>query len=118
VKIPHDSSNDRPRGGCDCLPRPDASPPLEVGPAPALSASPSDTPSPDAPPGETYVLRYEDRWFGIEKRVTFEAEDIAAALALMEHEPIGNWAELTKDGTVLCRRERTPGGGADYWTVD
>ncbi len=96
MKIPHDNRDDRPHAGCDCLPRPE-----EAG-----------------PPAQTYVLRYEDRWFGIEKSVTFEAEDVAAALAMMEHEPIGRWAELSRDGMLVCRRGRTPGGDADYWTVD
>jgi len=66
----------------------------------------------------TYILRYQDAWFGIEKRVAFEAEDVAAALAMMEREPIGGWAELSKDGEVICRRGHEPGGATDYWVVD
>lgn len=96
MTIPQETPNAR-GGGCACLQRPD------------------DRPPPVLP---SFVLRYEDRWFGIEKRVTFKAEDVAAALAMMEHEPIGGWAELTLDGKVVCRRGRTPGGDADYWTVD
>ena len=107
MKIPHDNRDDRPRGGCDCLPRPtDAREPRAA------------TPQPEPRPVDTYMLRYEDRWFGLEKRVTFEAGDLAAALALMEHEPIGSWAELTKDGKTVCRRGRTPSGDTDDWTVD
>ncbi|WP_144037796.1 hypothetical protein [Sphingopyxis sp. KK2] len=86
-------------GGCDCLPRP-----LRAEPVPA--------------PAATYVLRYEDRWFGVEKRVAFDAPDLVAALAMMEHEPIGRWAELSLDGVLVCRRGGEPGGAADYWVVD
>ena len=103
MKIPHEFPSER-SGGCACLSRP-----ADDGPERSV---------PPAPPTETYILRYEDRWFGIEKSVTFEAEDVAAALALMEHEPIGSWAELRRNGTLVCRRGRTPAGDADYWTVD
>ena len=54
----------------------------------------------------------------MEKRVAFEAEDVAAALVMMEREPIGAWAELTQDGNVICRRGFEPGGAADYWVID
>jgi hypothetical protein len=65
-----------------------------------------------------FVLRYEDRWFGLEKRVAFAAPDVAAALAMMELEPIGRWAELSRDGELICRRGGEPGGAADYWVAD
>lgn len=84
-------------GECDCLPPPDA---------------------PAAPALTTYILRYQDAWFGMEKRVAFEAEDLAAALLMMEREPIGQWAELTRDGNMICRRGHEPGAAADYWVVD
>lgn len=88
-----------PRGGCDCLP-------LPAGDAPAM------------PPPNTYVLRYEDRWFGIEKHVAFEAADLVAALALAESEPVGSWAELSDgEGVLICRRGGAL-GAADYWSVD
>ena len=54
----------------------------------------------------------------MEKRVAFEAEDVAAALVMMEREPIGDWAELTQDGEIICRRGHEPGGATDYWVVD
>ena len=88
-------------GGCDCLPRP-------IDPAPP----------PIAPPAKTFVLRYQDAWFGMEKRVAFEAEDVAAALVMMAREPIGGWAELLHDGEVICRRGHEPGRAPDYWVVD
>lgn len=101
MKIPQENPNSSARGGCDCLPRPvDAEPPT------------------DAPVLATYVLRYQDAWFGMEKRVAFEAEDVAAALAMMEREPIGAWAELSQDGAVICRRGHEPGGATDYWVAD
>lgn len=92
MKLPQDYPSGSSDGECDCLPRPD--------------------------PLTTYVLRYQDAWFGMEKRVAFEAEDVAAALVMMEREPIGAWAELTQDGNVICRRGFEPGGAADYWVVD
>ena len=92
-------NNGVPRGGCDCLPRP-------AGDAPAM------------PPPNTYVLRYEDRWFGIEKHVAFEAADLVAALALAESEPVGSGAELSDgEGVLICRRGGAL-GAADYWSVD
>ena len=94
MKLPQDYPSGSSDGECDCLPRPET---------PALT---------------TYVLRYQDAWFGMEKRVAFEAEDVAAALVMMEREPIGAWAELTQDGNVICRRGFEPGGAADYWVVD
>src|SRR3546814_16544037 len=54
----------------------------------------------------------------MERRVAFEAEDVAAALAMLEREPIGEWAELSSEGEVICRRGHEPGGAADYWVVD
>lgn len=98
MKIPQQYSSGSGDGECDCLPRPDA--PAE---APVLT---------------TFVLRYQDAWFGMEKRVAFEAQDVAAALVMMEREPIGAWAELTQDGITMCRRGFEPGGAADYWVVD
>lgn len=91
-------------GGCACLPRPP-----DMDPGFDISA---------APPALAFVLRYQDRWFGVEKRVAFEAPDVAAALAMMEHEPIGGWAELSLDGAIVCRRGGEPGGAADYWVAD
>lgn len=91
-------------GGCDCLP-----------PPPRRESA--DTPAPPAPT-PAFVLRYEDRWFGIEKRVVFDAPDTATALALIEHEPIGRWAELSQDGVVICRRGGEPGDAVDYWVAD
>jgi hypothetical protein len=85
-------------GECDCLP-----PPENIAEARTLT---------------TFVLRYQDAWFGMEKRVAFEAEDVAAALAIMEREPIGEWAELASGGKIICRRGFEPGGAADYWVVD
>ncbi|HKX88464.1 MAG TPA: hypothetical protein VJM13_04580 [Sphingopyxis sp.] len=98
MKLPQEYPSGSGDGECDCLPRPDA--------------------LPDAPMLTTYVLRYRDAWFGMEKRVAFEAEDVAAALAMMEREPIGEWAELTSKGETICRRGFEPGGAADYWVVD
>lgn len=92
-------------GGCDCLPRPTAE-------------DRGADPTPRASAATPFVLRYEDRWFGLEKRVTFAAPDVAAALAMMELEPIGRWAELSRDGAVICRRGGEPGGAADYWVAD
>jgi hypothetical protein len=97
MTLPQEYPSGSSDGECDCLPPPD------VSAAPALT---------------TYVLRYQDAWFGMEKRVAFEAEDVAAALAMMEREPIGAWAELSKDGDVICRRGHEPGGASDYWVVD
>ncbi|AJA09338.1 hypothetical protein SKP52_12215 [Sphingopyxis fribergensis] len=94
MKLPQDYPSGSSDGECDCLPRPET---------PALT---------------TFVLRYQDAWFGMEKRVAFEAEDVSAALVMMEREPIGAWAELTHDGNVICRRGFEPGGAADYWVVD
>lgn len=94
MKLPQRYPRGSGDGECDCLPRPES---------PVLT---------------TYVLRYQDAWFGMEKRVAFEAEDVAAALVMMEREPIGAWAELTQDGNVICRRGFEPGGAADYWVVD
>lgn len=99
MKLPQPYSGGSSDGECDCLPRPDTSPA-------------------DAPVLATFVLRYQDAWFGMEKRVAFEAEDVAAALAMMEREPIGSWAELTRDGVLICRRGNEPEGAADYWVVD
>lgn len=94
MKLPQQYSGGSSDGECDCLPRPENQ---------ALT---------------TFVLRYQDAWFGMEKRVAFEAEDVAAALVMMEREPIGAWAELTSEGEVICRRGYEPGGAADYWVVD
>lgn len=91
-------------GGCDCLPRPSGAAP-EIDP-PVSVAAPA------------FVLHYEDRWFGMEKRVAFDAPDLAAALAMMEHEPIGRWAVLSMDGAVVCRRGGEPGDAAAYWVAD
>ncbi|MBW8296012.1 hypothetical protein [Sphingopyxis sp.] len=108
MKIPRSLQRGATDGDCDCLPRPDA-------------------PSGDAPPGAApattepltmYMLRYRDAWFGLEKRVSFEAADVAAALAMIALEPIGEWAELLVDGAVICRRGHEPGGAPDYWVVD
>ena len=99
MKLPQPNPSGSSDGECDCLPRPDA-------------------PADSAPSLTTYVLRYRDAWFGMEKRVAFEAEDVAAALVLMEREPIGDWAELTQDGEIICRRGHEPGGATDYWVVD
>ncbi|WP_188236850.1 hypothetical protein [Sphingopyxis sp. LK2115] len=90
-------------GGCECLP-------------PRRRLERDDPPA--ERPVNAFVLRYEDRWFGIEKRVAFEAPDLATALAMVEHEPIGRWAELSLDGRTLCRRGGEPDGGARYWVVD
>jgi hypothetical protein len=98
MKLPQDYPSNSSDGECECLPRPET--------------------SADAAVLTTYVLRYQDAWFGMEKRVAFEAEDVAAALVMMEREPIGAWAELTQDGNVICRRGFEPGGAADYWVVD
>ncbi len=98
MKFPQQYSSGSGDGECDCLPRPDA--PAE---SPVLT---------------TFVLRYQDAWFGMEKRVAFEAQDVAAALVMMEREPIGAWAELTQGGEIICRRGFEPGGAADYWVVD
>jgi hypothetical protein len=54
----------------------------------------------------------------MEKRVAFDAPDLAAALAMMEHEPIGRWATLSMDGAVVCRRGGEPGDAAAYWVAD
>lgn len=54
----------------------------------------------------------------MEKRVAFGAPDLAAALAMMELEPIGRWAILSMDGAVVCRRGGEPGDAADYWVAD
>lgn len=97
MKFPH-AANGQTDGDCDCLPRP---------------ATPADTPA-----LMPFVLRYRDAWFGIEKRVVFEAADVAAALAMMEREPIGEWAELSGDGEIICRRGHEPVGAAAYWVVD
>ena len=97
MKLPRPNSSGS--GDGECLPRPH---------------SPADS----APFLTTYVLRYRDAWFGMEKRVAFEAEDVAAALVMMEREPIGDWAELTQDGEIICRRGHEPGGATDYWVVD
>lgn len=90
-------------GGCDCLPRPSDTDDMDI---------------PVPPPMPAFELRYEDRWFGMEKRVAFEAPDLAAALAMMEHEPIGRWAVLSQDGILVCRRGGEPGDAADYWVAD
>ena len=97
-------------GGCDCLPRRTA----EDRGAEDRGADPAPRASAAIP----FVLRYEDRWFGLEKRVTFAAPDVAAALAMMELEPIGRWAELSQGGAVICRRGGEPGGAVDYWVAD
>lgn len=98
MKLPQQHPGGSSDGGCDCLPRPEIQ-----------AESPTLT---------TYVLRYQDAWFGMEKRVAFEAEDVAAALAMMEREPIGQWAELSSGGEAICRRGFEPDGAADYWVVD
>ena len=92
MKLPHATSGQK-DGDCDCLPRPET--------------------SANARPLTPFVLRYRDAWFGMEKRVAFEAEDVAAALAMMEREPIGEWAELSSGDAVICRRGHEPGGAAD-----
>lgn len=92
-------------GGCDCLPRRSGAAPEIDPPAEPVTAS-------------AFVLHYEDRWFGMEKRVAFDAPDLAAALAMMEHEPIGRWAVLSMDGAVVCRRGGEPGDAAAYWVAD
>ena len=102
MKFPHATSGEK-DGDCDCLPRPETS-------APETSAN-ARTLTP-------FLLRYRDAWFGMEKRVTFEAEDVATALAIMEREPIGEWAELSSGDELICRRGHEPGGAADYWVVD
>lgn len=114
MKTPRHYRDEKSRGGCDCLP-----PPVET----EAAADPVKEPGPTfavdpAAAGTAYVLRYEDRWFGIEKRVAFSADDIAAAIELMEHEPIGRWAELWHEGQLVCRRGRAASGEADYWTID
>lgn len=96
MNIPPDTR----KGGCDCLPRPPQTMPIE------------------APPTTIFVLRYQDRWFGVEKRVTFAAADVAEALEMMEREPIGGWAELSTGGEIICRRGGEPDGAHDYWVVD
>ncbi len=98
MKFLHATSIGQGDGGCDCLPRPDS--------------------VADVRPLTAFVLRYRDAWFGMEKRVAFEAEDVAAALAMMDREPIGEWAELSSGGEVICRRGFEPGGAADYWVAD
>lgn len=113
MKIPRSLQRGATDGGCDCLPRPDApsrdtdSRAAPRGAAPATSE-----------PLTTFVLRYRDAWFGLEKRVAFEAADVAAALAMMAREPIGEWAELLVDDAVICRRGHEPGGAPDYWVAD
>lgn len=112
MPFPHD----RPTRGsdCDCLPRPSDT---KASDAKTSDTKPSD-PSPSDPALPVYVLRYQDAWFGMEKRVTFAAADLDAALAITEREPIGAWAELSQDGVLLCRRGGEPGGASDYWVVD
>ena len=97
MKFPHAISGQK-DSDCDCLPRPETA-------AKARILTP-------------FLLRYRDAWFGMEKRVAFEAEDVAAALAMMEREPIGEWAELSSGDEVICRRGYEPGRAADYWVVD
>lgn len=110
---PPDTPDERPRGGCDCLPRPDAAA------APAEAAAPPTFAIAPEAAATAFVLRYEDRWFGFEKRVAFAADDVAAAIEMMEHEPTGRWAELWHEGQLVCRRTRAEGAAAaDYWTVD
>ncbi len=113
MKIPRQYPGGPTDGGCDCLPRPTDADPA----APPATRQPTAEP-PAAPPLTTFVLRYQDAWYGMEKRVAFEAEDVAAALAMMAREPIGGWAELLQDGEVICRRGHEPGGAPDYWVVD
>jgi hypothetical protein len=98
MKLPRQNPSGSSDGECDCLPRPET--------------------QADRPVLTTYVLRYQDAWFEMEKRVAFEAEDVAAALAMMEREPIGQWAELTSGDEMICRRGFEPGGARDYWVVD
>lgn len=114
VKTPRSYREEPSRGGCDCLPYP-----AETGDAaePAPESQPTFAVDPAAA-GTAYVLRYEDRWFGFEKRVAFSADDVAAAIEMMEHEPIGRWAELWHEGQLVCRRGRAASGEADYWTID
>ncbi len=97
MKIPWQHPNGPARGACDCLP---------------------GSAHPKPPQLTTFTLRYQDAWYGMEKRVAFEAEDVAAALTMMAREPIGGWAELLQDGEVICRRGHEPGGAPDYWVVD
>ncbi|WP_194955194.1 hypothetical protein [Sphingopyxis solisilvae] len=108
MQVPRSLRRGASDGGCDCLPRPDA-----PSHGAALPAAPATT-----KPLTTYILRYRDAWFGMEKRVAFEATDVAAALAMMAREPIGEWAELLVDGEVICRRGHEPGGAPDYWVAD
>jgi len=82
------------------------------------NAPPPTFATPPEAAATAYVLRYEDRWFGFEKRLAFAAPDVAAAIEMMEHEPIGRWAELWHEGQLVCRRGRDEGGSADYWTID
>lgn len=96
-------------GGCDCLPRPSGAAAPDSDP-PAARADPAPAPA--------FVLHYEDRWFAVEKRVAFDAPGLAAALAMIAHEPIGRWAVLSMDGAVVCRRGGEPGDAADYWVAD
>ncbi|PZQ20616.1 MAG: hypothetical protein DI569_14850 [Sphingopyxis macrogoltabida] len=104
-------------GGCDSIPRPDR-PDRPAAVLPPVAGGVEDRRRAAA----TFVLRYQDRRYGIEKRVTFEAAGLAQALALAEYEPIGDWAELATeaaDGQVfLCRRRRRADGRLDYWTAD
>lgn len=83
-------------GGCECLP-------------PRRRLERDDPPA--ERPVNAFVLRYEDRWFGIEKRVAFEAPDLATALAMVEHEPIGRWAELSLDGRSSAAAAASPMAG-------
>ena len=108
MKIPRSLQRAAADSGCDCLPRPDA---------PSGDAPHGAVPAPTEPL-TTYILRYRDAWLGMEKRVAFEAADVAAALAMMAREPIGEWAELLVDGAVICRRGHEPGGAHDYWVAD
>src|SRR3546814_2099479 len=61
MKFPTAHSGGQKDGDCDCLPRPETS-------ANARTLTP-------------FLLRYRAAWFGMERRVAFEAEDVAAALA-------------------------------------
>lgn len=118
VKTPRSHRDDPSRGGCDCLPHPaETEAEREALAKPAPGAEPTFAVDPAAA-GTAYVLRYEDRWFGFEKRVAFSADDVAAAIEMMEHEPIGRWAELWHEGQLVCRRGRAASGETDYWSID
>src|SRR3546814_21073070 len=95
MKLPTAHSGGQKDGDCDCLPRPETS-------ANVRTLTP-------------FLLRYRDAWLGRERRVAFEAEDVAAAVGMMESEPIGEWAKMSREGEVISHRGHKPGGAAEYW---